>query len=133
MTREAHGRHVSTHRPARHRMSEARGSKFEADVVDQLVIIPVPGLGVLRLTEGALRDALAAGTAFIASTTSAASTQAPAADDPLLTPEQAAEMTGTKPSWWRQAARTGKVPCTRIGRYPRFKAADVRALGQGAA
>ena len=93
------------------------------------VLIPVPGLGMLRMNEEVLRAALAAGAAYAASLNQNAGSAHATPDDSLLTPEQAAELTGTKPSWWRQAARTGKVPCTRIGRYPRFRAADVAAVG----
>lgn len=100
--------------------------------MSNLIVFESP-FGLLALTPEQVRAALAAAADVRASIAPSASTTAPPADEGLLTPEQAAAMTGTKPSWWRDAARKGKVPCTRIGRYPRFRAADVRAIGQGAA
>jgi excisionase family DNA binding protein len=41
-------------------------------------------------------------------------------DGPLLRPEQAAELLAVKTSWIYDAARTGKLPCIRVGRYVRF-------------
>lgn len=101
--------------------------------VSALIVVDSP-LGLLALTPDQVRAALAAAAEVRASITPASPARSPAAaDEPLLTPEEAAAMTGTKASWWRDAARRGRVPCTKVGRYPRFRAADVRALGQGAA
>lgn len=41
-------------------------------------------------------------------------------DGPLLRPEQAAELLAVKTSWIYEAARTGKLPCIRVGRHLRF-------------
>ncbi len=41
-------------------------------------------------------------------------------DDPLLRPEQAAELLAVKPSWVYEAVRTGRLPCVRVGRHIRF-------------
>jgi Helix-turn-helix domain len=101
--------------------------------VSALIVVESP-LGVLALTPEQVRAALAAAAELRASITPPATPVTPPdASETLLTPEQAAELTGTKPSWWREAARKGRVPCMKIGRYPRFRAVDVRALGQGAA
>ena len=53
-----------------------------------------------------------------------------AGSEPLLTPDQAAELTGTRRGWWIKQARVGKVACTRVGRAVRFSRAQVsQALG----
>lgn len=41
-------------------------------------------------------------------------------DGPLLRPEQAAELLAVKTSWVYDAARTGRLPCIRVGRHIRF-------------
>jgi excisionase family DNA binding protein len=41
-------------------------------------------------------------------------------DGPLLRPDQAAELLSVKTSWVYDAARTGKLPCLRVGRHIRF-------------
>jgi len=41
-------------------------------------------------------------------------------DDPLLRPEQAAELLNVKTSWIYEAARTDRLPCLRVGRHIRF-------------
>jgi excisionase family DNA binding protein len=41
-------------------------------------------------------------------------------DGPLLRPDQAAELLAVKTSWIYDAARTGRLPCIRIGRHIRF-------------
>jgi len=42
------------------------------------------------------------------------------ADGPLLRPEQAAHLLSVKTSWIYEAVRSGRLPCTRIGRHIRF-------------
>lgn len=44
----------------------------------------------------------------------------PKLSDPLLRPEQAAELLAVKPSWIYDAVRTGRLPCLRVGRHIRF-------------
>ena len=41
-------------------------------------------------------------------------------DGPLLTPAQAAALLSVKTSWIYEAARTGRLPCLRLGRHIRF-------------
>jgi excisionase family DNA binding protein len=41
-------------------------------------------------------------------------------DDPLLRPEQVAELLAVKPSWVYEAVRKGRLPCVRVGRHIRF-------------
>lgn len=44
----------------------------------------------------------------------------PRLNDPLLRPEQAAQLLSVKPSWIYDAVRTGRLPCLRVGRHIRF-------------
>jgi excisionase family DNA binding protein len=44
----------------------------------------------------------------------------PRLNDPLLRPEQAAQLLAVKPSWVYDAVRTGRLPCLRVGRHIRF-------------
>ena len=41
-------------------------------------------------------------------------------DEPLLRPEEAAELLAVKPSWVYEAVRTDRLPCVRVGRHIRF-------------
>jgi excisionase family DNA binding protein len=41
-------------------------------------------------------------------------------DNPLLKPEQAAELLAVRTSWIYEAVRTNRLPCLRIGRHIRF-------------
>jgi len=41
-------------------------------------------------------------------------------DGPLLTPADVALLLSVKTSWVYEAARTGNLPCLRIGRHVRF-------------
>jgi excisionase family DNA binding protein len=41
-------------------------------------------------------------------------------DNPLLRPEQAAELLAVRTSWIYEAVRTNRLPCLRIGRHIRF-------------
>jgi excisionase family DNA binding protein len=44
----------------------------------------------------------------------------PKLNNPLLRPEQAAELLSVKASWIYDAVRTGRLPCLRVGRHIRF-------------
>jgi excisionase family DNA binding protein len=44
----------------------------------------------------------------------------PRLTDPLLRPEQAAQLLSVKTSWIYDAVRTGSLPCLRVGRHIRF-------------
>jgi len=47
-------------------------------------------------------------------------TTLPRLNDPLLRPEQAAQLLAVKPSWVYEAVRAGRLPCLRVGRHIRF-------------
>jgi excisionase family DNA binding protein len=45
--------------------------------------------------------------------------------DRLLTAHEIAERLGVPESWVRESARSGAIPCVRLGRYVRFDRDDV--------
>lgn len=45
----------------------------------------------------------------------------------LLLPEEVAELLGVPKTWVYEAARRKKLPSVAVGRYPRFRRADVQA------
>ena len=45
----------------------------------------------------------------------------------LLDAKEIAERLGVPESWVRESARSGAMPCIRLGRYVRFDLADVEA------
>ena len=50
-----------------------------------------------------------------------------ATQDRLLDAAELAERLAVPESWIRESARSGALPCVRLGRYVRFVAADVDA------
>jgi excisionase family DNA binding protein len=46
----------------------------------------------------------------------------------LLTPDDVAEVLQVSVRWVLNAARDGELPCVRVGRFPRFRPADLRAF-----
>jgi excisionase family DNA binding protein len=47
--------------------------------------------------------------------------------DRLLDAKAIAEKLGVPETWVRESARSGAIPCVRLGRYVRFDPADVEA------
>jgi excisionase family DNA binding protein len=47
--------------------------------------------------------------------------------DRLLDAVEVADRLGVPVSWVRESARSGAIPCVRLGRYVRFDLADVEA------
>ena len=45
----------------------------------------------------------------------------------LLDAKEIAERLGVPETWVRESARSGAIPCVRLGRYVRFDLADVEA------
>jgi excisionase family DNA binding protein len=45
--------------------------------------------------------------------------------EPLLTASEAAAMLAVRPSWIADAARSGHLPCVRIGKHVRFLRSDL--------
>lgn len=44
----------------------------------------------------------------------------PSLSEPLLTPNQAAELLSVRTSWVYEAVRTGRLPAIRLGKHIRF-------------
>ena len=51
--------------------------------------------------------------------------------DRLLDAKEVADRLGVPESWVRESARSGAIPCVRLGRYVRFDLADVEAWLEG--
>jgi len=49
----------------------------------------------------------------------------PSLAEPLLTCQQAAELLAVKTAWVYDAARTGRLPCIRVGRNVRLLRSDL--------
>jgi excisionase family DNA binding protein len=49
----------------------------------------------------------------------------PSLAEPLLTCQQAAKLLAVKTAWVYQAARTGRLPCIRVGRNVRLLRSDL--------
>jgi hypothetical protein len=91
-----------------------------------LVILVVPGLGVLALAPDALRAALARGRVLLGEP----ATGAPAAVETvpnLVSAEELERRSGVPANWWMARARERRVPFRKIGRRVRFDPAE--ALG----
>jgi excisionase family DNA binding protein len=88
------------------------------------VLVVVPGLGALALAPDTYRQALAEGAALAGAQQGA---KTPAGDEPLLDAEQLAAKLSIPTTWLEAAARDGRVPCVRAGRWVRFSRAAVEA------
>ena len=93
-------------------------------MTDRVVLIPVPGLGVLALRADQLSAALAEGAAL-----SGAPGGSHAVDhdlnEPLLDADQLAAQLGVAASWVEQTAREGRIPSLMFGRWRRFRRREV--------
>jgi hypothetical protein len=86
------------------------------------VLIPLPDGRWLGLTPEQFAEAEQSGR----ESGPAPPTDAPVVShDELLTAEQLEARTNVPASWWEQAARERRVPHARIGRYVRFRFAEV--------
>ena len=91
--------------------------------MSEKVLIPVPGMGVLMLDAEQIKEALRAGAEFAPPPPAA-----PVTSEPLLGSEQLAAALGLPASWVEQAAREGRIPSIRCGRYVRFSRSAVEAV-----
>ena len=91
------------------------------------VFIPLAGIGTLSLTRQEFTAALAAGAALAPPSGASASVA-----EPLLDAEQLAAQLNVPASWIEQAAREGRIPVLRFGRWPRFRRSDVEAAVRAA-
>ena len=86
------------------------------------ILIPLPDGRWLGLTTEQFAAAELAGRETVPSPVFNYQAQVP---DELLTAEQLQARTSVPASWWEQAARGHRVPHARIGRYVRFRFAEV--------
>lgn len=89
--------------------------------MSDLVLIPIPGIGVLALNRDVFQQALADGAAF----TSTAEPARAAAVEPLLDSRQLGELLGVGDTLLEQMAKDGRIPSVRIGKYLRFETREV--------
>jgi excisionase family DNA binding protein len=92
------------------------------------VVIPVPGLGVLALDPESYRAALAEGAKV--SSTPPESTHPAEYTEPLMDAEQLSTVLGVPATWLEQAAREGRIPSLQFGRWRRFRRSEVEAAVQ---
>lgn len=97
--------------------------------MSDMVLIPLGGLGVLRLTREQFDAALVPATAAAPAPVAIGAEAAPA----LLTPEECAALSHTARSWWIRKARRGEIECTRVGRLVRFTREQVQKALSGPA
>lgn len=83
------------------------------------VFVPLASGQWLALELDAFRQALEAGAAL--------ASQAPAAqtDEPLIDSDALAKVLSLPVTWIEQAAREGRIPCLRAGRWVRFRRSAV--------
>ena len=86
------------------------------------VLIPRPDGRWLGLTPEQFAEAEQSGRELGLAPSASGAT---AGHDELLTADQLEERTNVPASWWEQAARERRVPHARIGRYVRFRFAEV--------
>jgi hypothetical protein len=91
-----------------------------------LIAIFLPGGRVLALAPEALRAALAAGETLGLGTAAAVPMPTSTAER-WLTSEELQAATGVHSTTWESKAKTGDVPCLRVGKSLRFKLSEVEA------
>lgn len=88
-----------------------------------MILIPF-GSGVLALEESQFKEALELGRELLPSDHSGAGRR-------LLDYDGLEAETGVPRSWWKDACRTGRVPCFRIGRYVRVDLNEALEAARG--
>ena len=91
------------------------------------LLIPLPGIGTLALTEEQYRAALEDGERLKA----APASQGCASDEPLLEAEQLSAVLCVPVTWIEQKAREGVIPSLEFGRWRRFRRSEVEAAVRG--
>lgn len=85
------------------------------------MLIPL-GDAILALSQEDFEKALALGRETVGTTDGESAASAP---EKLLDAAGMAEMTGIPSSWFLEAARQGRIPHVKAGKYVRFRMADV--------
>jgi excisionase family DNA binding protein len=87
------------------------------------VILPIAGVGVLALDREVFEAALVAGSELRAANRPAQAVR----DEPLLDADQLAAVLSVPVSWIELAARQGRIPSLEFGRWRRFRRSEVEA------
>jgi excisionase family DNA binding protein len=91
------------------------------------VLVPLPDGRWLALASDAFAEALRAGAEMLAAPGASDAAQAGDAE-PLLDAEQLADRLALPVTWVEQAAREGRIPSVRAGRWRRFKRSAVERV-----
>lgn len=86
-----------------------------------MILVPLPGIGTLALSEDAYRVALAAG-ADLAGAAPSAGQPAP---EPLVDAAEAAAALKVSERWLADEVRAGICPHVRLGKFVRFRVGEV--------
>jgi hypothetical protein len=89
--------------------------------VNNLILIPFNGAW-LALTPEQLQEALAQGQALLGARATAT---AATAEEKVLDAEGMEHVTGIPASWYLEAARQGRIPHIRAGKYVRYRLSEV--------
>lgn len=89
--------------------------------MSEVILVPIPGVGTLRLERSA----------FDAALVTDAGRDAGQSSEPLLDSEQLAAVLSVPASWLEQAAREKRIPSYEFGRWRRFKRSEVEAAVRG--
>jgi hypothetical protein len=87
------------------------------------VILPIAGIGVLALDREVFEAALVAGSELLAAGRPAQAVR----DEPLLDAEQLATALSVPITWIELAARQGRIPSLEFGRWRRYRRTEVEA------
>lgn len=91
--------------------------------MSDVVLVVVPGLGALALSQEALRSALARGRELLGEPAAGAPARAEAVPE-LVNADELEKRSGIPASWWMARARERRVPFRKVGRYVRFDPAE---------
>jgi excisionase family DNA binding protein len=94
-----------------------------------LIAVPLPDGRWLALEPAALLEGLEAARSLGLGLTAEPASGAPSGtpQEQWLTSEQLQETTGIHSTTWEAKAKSGQVPCLRVGKSLRFKLTDVEA------
>jgi excisionase family DNA binding protein len=88
-----------------------------------VVLIPLPGVGMLAMSREAYAEALEAGAQFVVG--GSAPSPAGSAPEPLLDADQAAAQLNVTARWLEDSARAGIIPHHKLGRFLRFRVSEL--------
>jgi hypothetical protein len=89
-----------------------------------VILLPIPDVGVLALSREQFNAALLAGREF-QGLAPIPSTTAPTATTRVVSAEELQSTTGVPASWWMTAARERRIPFRKFGRRVRFNPDEV--------